>query len=309
MNQKLPQDLCDANVYLHDPAAGPTVRNLSGKPIRLVVFDLDGTLLNPQQFVSPRNRQALEALRAAGIRFSLASGRTEQHMRLFAEQLDVTLPVIASNGAVIYDHRSKTDVYRKLLDERLAADILDYLLSSGIDFLCYANDRIIHPANSKKIENMHLYNVQARQEGSQLIRIEEMAYADIEAVVRRGMVKILASYSNPAERERLEELAARYDASVIGSMSAALDIMAPDVSKGTGMAQLARLYDISLENVAAFGDHDNDVSMIAMAGVGFAMGEATPAAKAVADIIVPDCADDGVAYAIEHYILPNAARD
>lgn len=297
---------CDAATYLHDPNAQLAVRHQSRGPIRLVVFDLDGTLLNPQQYVSPRNRQALEALGAAGIGFTLASGRTEQHMRLFAEQLNVTLPVIACNGAVIYDHRKKADVYRKQMSEQLCVDILDHLLAQGMDFMCYTTDGILYPAYSRKIEVMHLYNAKAAKEGSQLIHIEILDRPQVRQAAQRGMVKILALYGNPDEKMRLEELAAAHDATVIASMSAALDIMAPDVSKGTGMAQLARILGISLENVAAFGDHDNDVSMISMAGTGFAMGEATSAAKAVADIIAPNCAEDGVAIAIEQFILPGA---
>ncbi len=294
--------------YLHASGNRMTVRHQPHHPVRLVVFDLDGTLLNPGQFISPRNRQALESLRAAGIGFTLASGRTEQHMRMFAEQLDVTLPVIACNGAVIYDHHTQKDVYREPMSEALALDILDHMLTNGLDFLCYTRDRIYCPAYSRKIQVIHLYNENAAREGSQLIRIATLDKPHILEAARNGLVKILALFGTQEGKERIEAIAARHQATVIASMSEALDIMAPDVSKGTGMAQLARILGVSLENVAAFGDHDNDASMIAMAGTGFAMGEATPAARAVADIIAPNCTDDGVAIAIESYILPSAGR-
>ncbi len=279
-------------------------QNKPRAPIKLVVFDLDGTLLNPKQYVSPRNRQALEALRAAGIGFTLASGRTEQHMRLFAEQIDVDLPIIACNGAVIYDHRLRKDVWRQQMSEQLSSVILEYMLENNLDFLCYTADRILHPVYSRKVEVMRIYNEKAAAEGSEQILTAVLEPEHVRTAARRGMVKILALYNDPAEKARLEELAARHSATVIASMSGAVDIMAPDVSKGTGMAHLAEILGIGLENTAAFGDHDNDASMIALAGLGFAMGEATAAAKAVADIIAPNCTDDGVAIAVEKYILP-----
>jgi len=296
---------CESEGYLHSDTKESTILTKKQRaPVKLIVFDLDGTLLNPQQFVSKRNMQAMDALRAAGIGFTLASGRTEQHMRLFAEQINVELPIIACNGAVIYDHKRRQDVYRKQMSEQLSSEVLDHLLANQLDFLCYMADGVMHPEYSRKVEVMRLYNAKAAAEGSEQIQTAVLTADGVRSAARRGMVKILALYDTPTEKALLEELAARHSATVIASMSGAIDVMAPEVSKGTGMVQLARILGFGLENTVAFGDHDNDASMISLAGIGFAMGEATPAAKAVADIIAPNCADDGVAIAIEKYILP-----
>jgi len=275
----------------------------SGGPVRMVVFDLDGTLLDEGRNISKRNQQAVRSLRDSGIEYTLASGRTELQMRLFAEQLDVRLPIIACNGAVIYDHKADRDVFRKQMSQQLITDTLEYLFAHGNDFLCYSADCIYYPDYSRKIEVMRLYNEKARLTGSRLIRLE-IVNNQVHEAAARGMVKILAILDNHEDQQGLIDIVAPHTATVVASMSNALDIMAPDVSKGQGMAQLARIQKIELKMVVAFGDHDNDVSMLAMAGTGIAMGHSTEAALAVADLIAPPCEEHGVATAIENFVLP-----
>lgn len=276
-------------------------------PIKMVVFDLDGTILNESRIISQRNKEAVHSLRDAGIEYTLASGRTELQMRLYAEELDVRLPIIACNGAVVYDHREDRNLYRKQMSEQLIVDALEYLIANRMDFMCYSAECIYYPDYGRKIEVMHLYNEKARASGSRLIRTETVNNR-VREVAAIGMVKILVMIVRHEDRQAICDIVAPHDATVVASMSDALDIMAPNVSKGSGMAQLASIRGIDLKEVVAFGDHDNDASMLAMAGTGIAMGQATAAARAVADLIAPPCDDDGVAIAIESYILPRARK-
>jgi len=278
----------------------------SGK-VRMVVFDLDGTVLNEARLISSRNRDAIFSLRDAGIEYTLASGRTELQMRLYAEELDVRLPIIACNGAVVYDHRDDRSLYRKQMSEQLIVDTLTHLMENRMDFMGYSADCIYYPDYGRKVEVMHLYNERARESGSRLIRLETVN-GRIREAAAIGMVKILAMVENRQEEQSVLDVVAPHHATVVSSMANGLDVMAPDVSKGSGMAQLARIRGIDLKEVIAFGDHDNDASMIAMAGTGIAMGQATEAARAVADLIAPPCEEDGVAVAIESYILPRNRR-
>jgi Cof subfamily protein (haloacid dehalogenase superfamily) len=272
-------------------------------PIKMVVFDLDGTLLDEGRFISLRNQNAVRSLRDAGIEYTLASGRTELQMRIFAEQLDVRLPIIACNGAVIYDHRKDRDVFRKQMSQQLIDETLEYLFSQGNDFLCYTADCIYYPDYGRKIEVMRLYNQKAQERGSRLIKLEILDRQKLHTLTS-GMVKILAIQDGCQDAQALMDIASRHEATVVASMADAIDIMAPDVSKGLGMAKLAQILGIDLETVVAFGDHDNDASMLAMAGIGIAMGHATDAALAAADMVAPPCENAGVATVIETFILP-----
>lgn len=279
------------------------MRSYPSGSVRMVVFDLDGTVLNEARVITRRNREAVLSLREAGIEYTLASGRTELQMRLYAEELDVRLPIIACNGAVAYDHREDKSLFRRQMSEPLIIETIEYLLKNRIDFMGYSMDSVFYPDYGRKIEVMHLYNERARAGGSRLIRTQAVN-GRVQEAAAIGMVKILAMVGDEKSQKAVLDIVAPYQATVVASMADALDIMAPDVSKGAGMASLAEIEGIGLHEVIAFGDHDNDASMLTMAGTGIAMGQATAACRAVADLVAPPGDDDGVAVAIESYILP-----
>ncbi len=292
---------------IHSGLSIQTLETFPKGPVRMIVFDLDGTILNEARVISDHNRKAVLSLRDAGIEYTLASGRTELQMRLYAEELDVRLPIIACNGAVIHDHRSDKSLSRRQMSEDLIIETLEYLLDNRIDFMGYSADSVFHPSYGRKIEVMHLYNERAGAIGSRLIRTETVDGRVREAAAI-GMVKILAMVGDQEAQGKLIDRVALHHATVVASMADALDIMAPDISKGSGMADLARIEGIGLHEVIAFGDHDNDASMLEMAGTGIAMGQATTAALAAADLIAPPGDEDGVAIAIESYILPRVRQ-
>jgi Cof subfamily protein (haloacid dehalogenase superfamily) len=136
--------------------------------------------------------------------------------------------------------------------------------------------------------------------GSNIIEVN-----DLNQVVTMSPIKAMIVHP-PAETGvmvgRLQAALGR-DLSVFRSLEPLIEVTSPDVSKGRALATLADYYGIAQSEVMAIGDQDNDIDMIEWAGLGVAMGNASPGAKAVADYVVPSISEEGAAWAIEYFIL------
>ncbi len=131
------------------------------------------------------------------------------------------------------------------------------------------------------------------------------AVKDLAGWLSRPPIKFLFFEQEEAVPELVRDMQAQFNGhlQVVRSWDRLIEATGPNISKGEALARLAAHVGASQSGTMAVGDQDNDVSMIAWAGLGVAMGNASPAAKAVADVIAPSLEDDGAAWAIERYIL------
>lgn len=272
--------------------------------IRLIAADMDGTLLNEQGKISTRTLRAIQKAQEKGIIFSMCTGRFPEHCLAFAREAGLKCSVISSNGSVAYDGQSGRIIAQHLMPAASAWQVWQlvrrYPLKCRVTMPgCYV-DRYQEPLDFTS----HFNYI------SQIMKRDyDVAYeTGEEAMERRMRQPIYKTYiypfDSPEARERMRhELEQIPGISVTSSGPRNVETMPVGVDKGTGLAELAAFYGIPLENVMAFGDYDNDLPMFRRAVYPVAMGNAKEDVKRAAWRVTAPNTEDGLAQAIEKYVL------
>lgn len=277
-------------------------------PVRLICLDLDGTLLGPDKRVSAVCRAALGEARAAGLSVAIASGRHPFNVQELCADLGMPFTAVCLSGAlVIADGR---EVARHPIDEAGMAAAIDaaeacgcYISLSGADFnlCCGVPDwKRRQAATSNGSAAM---GPSASSPSPSLSRYEFSETYDGLRELGRGrageVLKVALNAPDDASYERL-----RADFADVPGIECArsdtrwLDVNAAGCTKAEGIEALARALGLTMAEVAAVGDDENDVASIGAVGLGIAMGNAIEPVKAVARLVVADNAHDGAAESI-----------
>lgn len=268
--------------------------------IRALAIDLDGTLLGPEDGISPRNRAALKAAREAGWQVIVATARW-YHLaqRAAVEPLGLHGPVIACSGAEVRRLPDGAD----LMDVRLPAAFCARLYD-----LCDAQPCIAWiPVDDYVLMKLE-GELDARLATPELRRVASLREAAPEAPARMALIQ-----GRRIRQRVVDELAREWGTRVrfVLSVSTAgkdiLTLTATGADKGVALGVACRDLGISPAEVVAFGDADNDVELFAAAGGSFAMGQASDAVKAAARGVTTSNADDGVGRAVELLLAKGAA--
>lgn len=268
---------------------------------KMLVTDMDYTLLNKEKQVSERNREALKRAVEKGVHMVVATGRIYTSARIYAKLLRLSTPIIASNGAIIKD-ASKT-VFRDILNQDTVREMLR---------LCHKYGAYCHFFTENTIYSEKLINVSLRytewnkymgEEDQVKIRIVDDGEEIIEAAKSEVLKAVVFDDDDDKIQKLREGIIETGIVSVSQSMKHNLEVMNKGVTKGNAVRILAQMYGINREEIIAIGDNENDISMIEYAGLGIAMGNAEESLKRVANHITGDYQEDGVAEAIEQFIL------
>ena len=267
----------------------------------LIAVDLDGTLLNSARQITSGVRKAIAQARESGIKVIPCSGRHFSGTRSIAVQAGMGDAVICGNGALVETWQGEV-ISANMFSPARCLELLKFCEEYNLGGNLYANDVLytLKPNNvTQYYENLN----------KQLPKELQCAYhfvPDLAAAIAENAEKILKFeiFPIPDEpRKALREMLNQCDDMVPeGNLRTSVELHAPGVNKGTGLRAAAQYYGISMENVMAIGDAENDVSMLKNAGVGAAMGNATEDARLAADIILPTHDEDGVAWAIYKYL-------
>ena len=275
--------------------------------IKLLVIDIDGTLLTPEGKITARTLAALTAAQQAGIVVTLATARRYCNTAKIATELGLDIPLILYDGALIIKHPDATIIHSHTLQAHVAQQAVDLLVEHNIQ-------PVVHPATGLAEEiwtgPSHLDNLWV-----------EAYFTTFPEQTHRMPYKMLCStHPDPlrvvafTEEERILEvipevstLPCSWTTIKRGNYGCAeLTIMDKECSKASAMTDLARYLNIPLQQVMAIGDNNNDIQMLQTAGWGVAMGHASGAVKAAAQAITASNWEDGVAQAIERYALCSA---
>ena len=277
--------------------------NESKKIWRLVVSDLDGTLLDDQNKVSSDNQAAVAELASRNIGFTLATGRPDLMTRTYVRQLGVRFPVIACNGAIIRDCSSEAILYRQNLLPEDTLALIQWLTGKQLDFLCYTPEGVYFPSHSKRIGKFYRYNLDAAQSGVRPVPTGELEGQEIR-LAEEGLLKIMVWVPGLENYHAVQAMLEHMPNCVgIYSMGDAMDINFAGISKGSGLRKLAEILQIKASEIVAIGDNDNDIPLVSQAGLGIAMGNATPALKAACSRVTTSNTESGLAEAIRRHIL------
>ena len=264
--------------------------------IRLVAMDLDDTLLRDDWTISPRVRDAIQKAQMQGVKMTIATGRMSISARPYSEQLGLDVPVITYHGAMIQQAISGDILFRRVIPSTIASEIIQDVCGLGFYAQIYLKDRVITQTfNEWSQEYARIASV----------RIEEADLSSLLSHEPEGVEKILVIAEESDLDKLVPFLTQRYGKKVHITKSKPhfLEIIEGSVNKGVALAALAERFGIPQQDVMAIGDSFNDLEMIQYAGVGVAMGNARPEIKEQADLVTLSNEEDGVAEAIEHYVL------
>ena len=266
-------------------------------PVAMIATDVDGTMLSRGRDIPPDNLSAIRRAQRKGVLFTIASGRFPENLYLLMRDAGIRCPIIGTNGGRVIDEDGRV-ISQHLMRPDSARRVLDIVTRFGADFFLFAPLTIC----TSRAEVVH------HTELSQKERLEPMGFSyyhgvrEAEAVCRGDAQKFYICDNVPLEPIR-EALQSVPDILITRSSPANIEVMPAGVDKGAGVREFAEGHGIPLSRVMALGDEENDIPMIAIAGYGIAMGNASDAVKAVAKYVTAPCAACGFARAIEKYVL------
>lgn len=260
---------------------------------RFLLFDLDGTLLDSQRRIRPRNLATLTALMADGVGVGFATGRPPRATRPYVERLRPTGPLVCFNGAVTWDVRSRAVLDAHRLRPEVALAALALARERGVHANLYLDDDIyIEAVTDVSLASAHKDGVEQVPVGP----LDEWLAARADAPVKVLFI---------AEPAKLPPLAAAIrdrcgeEVVLVNSEPDYLELLPDGVNKGVGLDALCRHRGIAPADVIAFGDNLNDLEMIERAGVGVAMGNAHERLRAAADVVIGSNDSDAIAEYLE----------
>lgn len=274
------------------------LENSRGK-IRLVAFDLDGTVLNSKKEISPRTKEALRRAAAQGIRLVPATGRMLYEIpKNVYPGIPYVSCAVTANGARVYRLPEKEPVLSRefsVLDARkIIGESRRY---KAVLYVGYGEDGILDDRGAAW-EDPRVKEV--------ILRIEQACsfgfadtYADL-AAWKNPPCKFTLIFADPDERARaVQSFLQLLDCNMTSSDALNLELTPKGASKGSALAFLMAHEGIEAHQVMAIGDSDNDHEMLLTAGFSVAMGNAAPALKKAADFVTASCDEDGMAMALE----------
>jgi Cof subfamily protein (haloacid dehalogenase superfamily) len=265
--------------------------------ISLVLADVDGTLVTEQKVLTERAWKAVRALRTAGIRFAITSGRPPRGMAMLIEPLHLDTPVAAFNGGLFV--KSDLSILRQ---ETVPADVaheaIELMRKRGLDAWVYSgNDWLISKPDAPHV---------AREAWT--VKFEPKIVADVADHLQE-VAKIVGVSDDLEKVQRCEaEAQAAFGkrATATRSQPYYLDVTNKEANKGAVVAYLSDCMNIPAEEVATIGDQPNDVLMFKRSGFSIAMGNASDEVKAQATATTDSYNDEGFAKAMERFILGSA---
>ena len=266
---------------------------------QLLFTDLDGTLLNRRSEISAGNAAAIKSALSAGKRIVVASGRSWKSLVYFNGRLGLDAPGhygIAFNGGVIYETSALRFIHEQPMDNALGKEIITALKTFGAaaDIFVYAGGELY-----SERDELNLWHTDDK--GGLTITV-----VDNFSEIQGDIIKVIAKGTNAG----LTEIARRMEPLFTGrcnicfSAGELLEFLHPNANKGSAVEILAGYLRIPIEETIAMGDEANDITMLKKAGLGVAVANAVPGAKAAADIVLDkNCNESAVAAVIERYLL------
>ena len=274
--------------------------------IKAIILDIDGTLTNDRKEITPRTREALLKAQDGGVLLALASGRPDMGLVKWAKELHMNEHhglFLCYNGAKVMDCQTGEVLFSKSLTKEEAKDVLEHLKQFEVTPII-ARGEYMHTTDvygcTFDYKGSPLNIVEYESRGNNYLLCE---HEDLAAWVDFPVEKILTAAAPAYLRENHEAMAApfRDRLSCMFTADYYFEYTAKGVNKATAMEVAFGKLGISRDEMIAFGDAENDLTMLEYAGTGVAMANASEDVKAVADEITLDNNSDGIAAALEQH--------
>ena len=261
----------------------------------LIVFDLDGTLLNKKSQVSEYTRDTLRQLRERDIAYTVATGRTLQSARNLLDGQGFTLPHIYKNGVLIWRPESDLYSHSNLLTRFEIGTVLEAFLSVAVTPFIFtvepSNRHVVYHLPMQNDAERRLAKIFSQDRGIEILPVTEMpSGAEITNISALGVREAIESVADLVQTQ--EHLMAYAGTAIEGESLYWIDIHHSAASKGGAVSKLKQ--DLGISRIMCFGDSDNDLSMFAIADESYAPTNAKDEVRAVATAVIGHHNEDGV---------------
>lgn len=284
--------------------------------MKLIAIDLDGTLLSPEMEITKENVEALRKAQSQGNIVMICSGRAPEDIQQILEKYEISCPLAGSNGTVVQVNESVLESIS--MDRKDIIKIAEKLDEDRVPYRIYTNHGIYVPADWSERVAFAVKKDQIKVEGLSdevYRRITEQPqksslinyfnhYSELfnekDLTVQKFFVLTLNSSIKTVLTAYLGEVSS---IAVTSSGPLNIEVMDQNGNKGNALKRVAEYYGIPLDDTMAIGDNFNDIPMLELAGLSIAMGNADPLVKEMCDTVTYSNDKNGVAHAIDRYIL------
>ena len=267
--------------------------------VRVVIADVDGTLVTQEKVLTKRAAEAVMRLHQAGIQFSVTSGRPPLGMAMLIDPLKLNQPLAAFNGGVLIQPDLTTVVDQNFLPAGVPEKVIEAIESHGLDVWVYTDrEWCVRDANAAHV---------AREQWT--VKFAPTVVKTFAGLLGRvaKIVGVSDDYDRVAKCEKDVQQAGGTHISAARSQPYYLDVTHPQANKGQVVLAISRLLNVPVGEIATIGDMPNDVLMFEKSGVSIAMGNASPEVQASATYVTSTNEEEGFAKAIEKFVLNTRA--
>ncbi len=269
---------------------------MTDAPIRLLLSDVDGTLITTDKVLTLETVRAVEQLYEHDVMFSITSARPPRGFSMFLDPLKLSAPLGAFNGGLMV-HPDMSTISELPVDSSLVAPIIEALASSNLSIWVYQNtDWFVLDLDGPHVAHE-----------SDVVQFRPTLISNFDDI-HDDVVKIVGVSDDGAAIAEGVEAVSGFDVSATLSQTYYLDVTNPKANKGSVVDFLAKYLSIDVASIATIGDAGNDVAMFQHSGLSIAMGNAPDAIKSKALHATKSHDDNGLAYAVENLVLPRAPR-
>lgn len=265
--------------------------------IKLLAVDMDGTCLNSDGVMSPETLSALKKAADSGVIVVPTTGRNINCLPVPLKNQSFYKYIISSNGALVVDLENDEEIFKSYIKSETAAKILKKMrthlifVAAHIDRDYYVQGRFVYRGVKHFLKD----------DADKLITVRNMAKAVYKN--NKHVEELQLFYFGERYRKIIAKIITPYPEVCVAHSKGYAEIYNKSGSKGTALKALADNLGIDMKDVACIGDEENDLSMFKVAGLPLAMGNAIDEVKKLAKVILPTNNENGVAFAIENYIL------
>jgi len=279
--------------------------------VRLILADVDGTLVTHEKVLTERAREAVRKMNEAGIAFAITSGRPPRGMQMLIEPLRITTPIAAFNGG-LFVREDLSIIEQRVLGREIVAPVIDIITANKLDVWIYrGTDWFVHERHGPHVDREEwtvkfpptvLADYSGQLDGvAKIVGVSD----DLEAVAR-GEKAVREKFAGDVVYCRQSDHSCQPQhpaVSAARSQPYYLDVTHPDANKGGVVVTLSRMLGIPAAQIGTIGDMPNDVPMFEKSGFSIAMGQASDEVKKSATYVTDSCDDEGFAKAMEKYVL------
>lgn len=273
------------------------------KEYKMIVFDMDGTLLNPKKQITPGVRKALEDAVNAGKHVVVATGRAINEVNEYRDIFPLLSLIVFAGGSVVFDPKKDEIIWSKQFEKKVADEIFEISYDWDIDKMYYVLSEGIGITELEQIDNMAYYHLAPYQKTfknhiKQVPEIKNYYYKE-----ELALEKINIFLPDAKKRPGLEQTLSHLPVAFASSEPTCMEITPEGISKIDGLRVVADHLGATFEQMITVGDASNDLTMLRVAGCGVAMGNGTDEAKEAADYVTADNEHDGCAEVIYKLLL------